>query len=190
MTDLEPALLELCSFLDEHRTPYMVVGGFANIHWGIERFTHDLDLAVEIEPGALDGWLESLALRFKLRRADAAAFAKRNHLIRLETNSNVPVDLMVAVLPYERAAIRRAVEIPLGGRVIRMCAPEDLIIYKLASERLQDAADVEGIIFRQAKRLDRAYLETRVRELAAGLERPEIVDFYTRTLTRADSVPE
>ena len=38
-------------------------------------------------------------------------------------------------------ALRRAVAVELGGRTIKLCTAEDLIIHKLSSERMQDAAE-------------------------------------------------
>ena len=188
MTKLEAALHDLSTFFDEERVPYMVIGGFANLHWGVERFTRDLDLTIEASDEALEGLIQRLASRFKMTVDDPLAFARLNHLIRLQTPTGVPVDLIIAALPYESAAIRRAVALDVAGRTIRLCSAEDLIIHKLASERSQDAVDVEGIVLRQSRNLDRRYLAARVTELAEGLERPEIRNFYDELLKKADSV--
>jgi predicted nucleotidyltransferase len=188
MTRLEAALVDLATFLDERMVPYMVIGGFANLYWGFERFTRDIDLAVELGSETLADFVARLQKRFALSGGpDPLEFARRNHLIRMATKTGVEADLMIAMLPYEQAAIRRAISVSVGGRAIRMCSAEDLIIYKLASERALDAVDVEGIVMRQAAKLDREYLRARVRELAAGLERPEIVDTLSNLLRQADA---
>lgn len=187
MTKLEAALLELVAFLDELRTPYIVIGGFANLYWGAERFTRDLDLTVEVADDALPEMLRRLEARAVLAVPEPLAFARRNHLVRARLKSGVDVDLILAALPYEFGAIRRAVVVEVAGGRVRLCSPEDLIVHKLASERPQDAVDVEGIVLRQAPRLDREYLWARARELAAGLERPEIVEFLARALAKADA---
>ena len=189
MTRLEAALLDVTSFLVENGIPYMIIGGFANLLWGVERFTKDLDVTIEMDDAGLEGLIQRLEGRFSPVRRDAVAFARRNHLIQIETRTGVPIDLMVAALPYQALAIRRAVSVALAGQTVMLCSPEDLIIHKLASDRSQDAVDVEGIVLRQQKRLDRSYLAARVRELATGLERPEIVDRYERLLKKADSLP-
>lgn len=186
MTKFEAALLDMASFLDEQQLPYMIIGGFANLHWGVERFTRDIDITAEVVDDALPGLIESLQQAFQITRGDLE-FAKRNRLVRLRTRTGVDVDLILAALPYESAAIRRAHAIPVGKRTVRICSPEDLIIHKLASERTQDLADVEGVVTRQAGRLDLDYLRPRVRELARGLERPEIEEFLERTLRRTES---
>ena len=185
MTRLEAALADISTFLDEHHLAYMVIGGFANLYWGVERFTRDLDLTVEIPEESLATTVGLLRERFTFTTPDPLEFARLNHLVRLRTSAGVDVDLILAALPYESRAIRRAVVAEMGGRKIRLCSPEDLVLHKLASERPQDAIDVEGIIVRQIVRLDRGYLDPLVKDLAAGLERPSIVEFYLSSLARA-----
>jgi hypothetical protein len=189
MNHLEAALLEVVGTLEASRVRYMVVGGFAALHWGRQRLTRDLDLTVDVPDASVASFVEQLGREFRLSDREPLEFARRNHLIRLMTHVSVPVDLMLAALPYQVAAIARAVEVPVGPRMVRFCTPEDLVIYKLASERPQDHIDVEGVVLRQADVLDRAYLEPHVRDLAAGLERPGILKIYSAALKRA-GLPE
>jgi len=186
MTKLEAAMLDMAAFLDERRLLYMTIGGFANLYWGVERFTRDVDITLEIDDSALPGLIADLAQSFRITVADPLEFAKRNRLVRVQTQTGVDVDLIFAALPYESAALRRAVPVELGGRSINLCSAEDLIIHKLSSERMQDAVDVEGIVMRQTGRLDLSYLEPLVRQLAAGLERPGIVEFFSKALAKAE----
>ncbi len=139
---------------------------------------------------ALEDLIRQLKESFDLGEPDPLGFARRNHLIRLQTRTGVPVYLILAALPYELGAIRRTVPVDVGGKSVHLCSPEDLIIHKLASERAQDAVDVEGVVLRQSPRLDRQYLEARVRALAEGLERPEVLDCYEECLRKADSLPD
>ncbi len=189
MNHLEAALLEVVGFLEARGTRYMVVGGFAALHWGRQRLTRDLDLTVEVPIPSLASFVEGLEREFRHCAREPLDFALRNHLIRLMTRVSVPVDLMLAALPYQVAAIGRAVDVPVGPRTVRFCTPEDLIIYKLASERAQDHVDVEGVVLRQADTLDREYLDRHIRDLAAGLERPDILRIYAAALKRA-GLPE
>ena len=186
MTKLEAALLDMAAFLDERRLSYMKVGGFANLYWGVERFTRDVDITLEIDDSALAGLIAELAQSFRITVANPLEFAKRNRLVRVQTHTGVDIDLILAALPYESAALRRAVAVELGGRIVKLCSAEDLLIHKLSSERTQDAVDVEGIMVRQSGRLDLSYLEPLVRQLAAGLERPEIVEFFSRALAKTE----
>lgn len=185
MTKLQAALLDVATFLDERRLRYMVIGGFANLHWGIERFTRDIDITVEVAEQSLPSLLEDLGRSFRFTAEAPLEFARRNRLVRIQTQTAVDADLILASIPYELAALRRAVAVAVGERTVMFCSAEDLIIHKLSSERLQDAADVEGVLIRQAGRLDLDYLRPKVEELALGLERPEIVKFFTRALDNA-----
>jgi len=185
MNHLEAALLEVVGFLEARGTRYMVVGGFASLHWGRQRLTRDLDLTVEVPIPSLASFVEGLGREFQLSSREPLEFALKNQIIRLTTHVSVPVDLMLAVLPYQVSAIDRAVEVPVGPRTVRFCTPEDLIIYKLASERAQDHIDVEGVVIRQADALDREYLDRQVHDLAAGLERPEVLAIYAACLKKA-----
>jgi len=186
MTKLEAALLDMAAFLDERRLSYMTIGGFANLYWGVERFTRDVDITLEIDDSALPSLIADLAQSFRITVANPLEFAKRNRVVRVQTHTGVDVDLILAALPYESAALRRAVAVELGGRTVKLCSAEDLLIHKLSSERMQDAVDVEGIMVRRAGRLDLSYLEPLVRQLAAGLERPEIVEFFSRALAKSE----
>jgi hypothetical protein len=182
---LEAALLEVVQFLEERNLEHMVVGGFATLHWGRPRLTRDLDLVVEVTDAALDSFLEEVTREFRLQPSMTPDFVRRNHLLRMQTRSEVPVDLMIAFLPWLRSAIRRGVPVSIGPRTVRLSSPEDLILMKLASERSLDHADVEGVILRQRDRLDRSYLERHLRDLAAGLERPEVLALYEGFLRKA-----
>ena len=92
--------------------------------------------------------------------------------------------LIHAGIPFEEQAIARGVTVPIGKSSVRLCAPEDLIVFKLVSERPRDREDVEGVIARQAAKLDLEYLGARAHELAADLGRPEILTFYSECLRK------
>jgi hypothetical protein len=65
----------------------------------------------------------------------------------------------VAATDYERLAIERArVEALAPGRVVRVVAPEDVIVLKLIAGRAQDLADIEAILAAKVA-LDEGYLE-------------------------------
>jgi hypothetical protein len=113
MTTLQAALLDLAAFLDERRLPYMTIGGFANLYWGVERFTRDLDITVEIADAALPDLVADLERSYRVTVASPLEFARLNHLIRIQTRTGVDADLILAALPYESAALRRAVPVDL-----------------------------------------------------------------------------
>lgn len=174
---LEDALFEVVDFLEERQVPYMVIGGFANLFWGRSRLTRDLDLTLSCPQDRLVSLVEDLRQRFRALPADPLEFARRNRVLPVRVGE-VRVDLVLAGLPYEEAAIRRARVVDVGGRPIRVCSPEDLIIHKIISDRPQDWEDVREIVRRQGKALDRRYMDPIVAEFSRVLERPDIILFY------------
>jgi len=185
MNLLEAALADLAGFLSEFRVPYMVIGGFANLRWGRPRLTQDLDLTVLVPEGELSQFLARLGKRYHLLAPDPLGLARETRVVPLATSAGVRADLILAGLDYEQAAVRRAVSVPVAGLTVCLCTAEDLIVHKLASQRLRDQEDAEGVIVRQGPALDRAYLEPLVQQVAAELDRPAIVEFYRACLGKA-----
>jgi len=69
------------------------------------------------------------------------------------------------------------------GLKLRLCTAEDLIIMKMVSTRPKDRGDVEGIVRRQASKLDGADIMTRLRLFEKALDRSDMVRDF-KSLTR------
>jgi hypothetical protein len=189
MTALEAALLEVVAALESAHVPYMVIGGLANLYWGRPRLTEDIDVTVWVHDEALADFVAALGKRLKLLAPAPLDFARATRVVPVATSAGPRADVVLGALPYERSAIGRAVEIAIGPRAVRFATAEDLILHKLASERARDREDVEGVVARQAERLDHGYLDPLVEQLAAGLEKPEIAQFYKACVRQARSRP-
>jgi hypothetical protein len=174
MTILEQVLVDVGRFLSENEIPYMIIGGMANAVWGQPRATLDIDATIWVEDKAIEGIVSRLSEEFRLLVPDPGGFIRETHVLPLEAREGVRVDLIFGTLPYEREAIDRARVLSVAGSPVHFCAPEDLILHKIISERDQDLADARGVARRQMRNLDVQYLEMRIRELAQVLERPEI----------------
>lgn len=177
MSGLEKALRELTAHLEKRKTPYMVIGGIANLAWGMPRSTFDIDVTVWAPAGTESALIKGLSAAFKALPDEPEKFALETRVLPLEVE-DFRVDLILGQLPYEEQAILRARVVDMEGVKVRMCAPEDLIVHKILSERPKDLEDARGIVRVQAKTLDRAYLDPIVRGLAADLARPAIWEFY------------
>lgn len=176
--DLERGLLEILLFLEKANVPYMVIGGFANLVWGVPRTTQDLDITISIAEEKLSEFLARVTQTFLVLPEDPQEFIRQTRVLPLETSNGLRIDLILAGLPYEEAAIRRARKVEIQGHSICVCSPEDLVIHKIVSERPRDREDVEGIFRQQGGNLDFGYLDPIIYELGKALEKPEIVEFY------------
>jgi len=176
--ELEKGLQEIVFFLEGAAITYMVIGGLANLAWGVARTTQDVDITVQVSDEDLPDFLREIGKAFSILPADPEDFVRDTRVLPVRTTNGVRVDLVFAGLPYEETALGRAREIAMQGFAVRICSPEDLIIHKIISERPRDREDVEGIFRQQGSNLDFVYLDPIVRQLGEALGRSDIVEFY------------
>lgn len=174
---LDAALAEAVRILEERGIPSMVIGGLAVLQWGEPRSTLDIDITAAAEDDALVDVAQEIGT---ILVDDPASFVARARVLPIRLGDGTRLDLIAATLPFEHEAITRARPIELGGRTVRVCAPEDLIIHKIVSDRERDVLDVSGIIRRQADALDLEGLRTTIRDLAEDLDAPEILERFQR----------
>jgi len=184
VTEQEGALVQLAGVLESGGIPYAVIGGMANAVWGVPRATLDVDATVWIGEEDPARYIGVLSAAFAVRPQDPVAFVRETRVLPLETRDGVRIDLVFGLIPFEEDAVRRAVPRAVAGATVRFCTAEDLILMKLVSERPKDLDDARGILAVQAGRIDRAYLDPRVDELADLLARPGIREAYVAALSR------
>lgn len=178
MSTLEKSLIYLAHYLDAKKIPYMIIGGVANLFWGIPRTTLDIDVTAQVAHDAVQNLIQAIGKQFRFRVKNPVAFAAKTNVLPLQDKTGIRIDLIFAKLPYELRAIRRAEVVSVRGKQIRICSPEDLIIHKIVSDRVKDQEDVRGIVQRFGKKLNRRYLDPIIRELSHSLSKPELLAFY------------
>jgi hypothetical protein len=186
MTSLDRAVVQIATALESMGIDYMIVGGIANAVWGEPRATIDVDVTVAVENPDMPAAIAGLGRSFSVAVPDPDAFVRRTRVLPLDTPDGIRIDVIFALLSFERDAVHRAATVALAERNVRVVTPEDLILMKIISERPRDQADAEALIRRRANILDRAYLEPRIKEFADSLERPQILAQWRRWLGRAE----
>ena len=101
MSDQESALLRVAAAFDRRHTPYMVIGGLANVVWGEPRATLDVDVTVWVDEPELAGVVADLCAAFRSMVED---------LILMKIISNREQDLADAA----GVAARRMAVLDLG----------------------------------------------------------------------------
>jgi hypothetical protein len=131
--------IEVVRTLDDIRAPYMIVGAFGAISYGLNRGTHDIDIIVDLHEAHFD----ALALRFPLPRYYADPDQMREgmqlgimfNLIDSEEGTKadlVPLSREPAYQEAFRRRIRRSFRDKHDEGFEAWCArPEDIIIGKL-----------------------------------------------------------
>lgn len=181
MIEVIRAAVELQSVCDAQGWRCCVIGGLALQRWGEPRETIDVDLTLLTGFGGEEHFVETLLRHFEPRIDSAAQFALTRRVLLLRAESGVGLDVALGGLPFEESVVARASTFAFpGDAMIRTCAAEDLIVMKAFAARAKDWLDIEGIIIRQAGKLDWDYIYGQLRPLAELKETPENVDELER----------
>lgn len=171
----------LHAFLSARGVPYAIIGGIAVQRWGQPRLTRDVDLTVLLPAGGEEAALREIVATFRPRIEGAVAFALKHRVLPLDVPGGSEADLSLGLPGYEEYVIARAVAYDLGGgREVRLCSAEDLIVHKALAGRPQDVLDIEGIVARQGAALDIGYVRQWLEELARVAEDPEVTARFDR----------
>lgn len=139
--------------------------------WGNPRLTQDIDFSLLTGFGEERAYVEKLFALLEPRIPNAMEFALISRVLLAKTKSGIPVYIGFAGLPYEEEFIERAETYNVGeGNFLRVVAPDDLVLLKAFANRLQDWADLDELITRQAKRLNWVKIRERLEMLCTAVE--------------------
>ncbi len=96
-----------------------------------------------------------------------------------------PMDPLRPTLAFERDALERRRSVTLHGVEVPVVSPEDLVVYKLTSERAKDEEDAGVVIRRQAGTLDVELVLAYLRAAERAQDRSDIVASFDRLLASA-----
>jgi hypothetical protein len=168
------AALQAVCVAEEWR--FCFIGGLAVQRWGEPRETVDVDLTLLTGFHDEARFVSTLIERFEPRIDQAAEFARVNRVLLLRAPSGVGLDIALGGLAFEEAAVARSSVFTFPPDVpLRTCSAEDLLVLKAFADRPKDWVDVEGIIIRQAGRLDWPYIRAQLAPLVELKEAPEIL---------------
>ena len=170
----ENALSDLSNVLKHQKVPYMIIGGLANAIWGHPRATLDIDVTIWVLDDQIQKLLSILEEKYVFMVEEPIEFISKTRVLPIKNNENLRIDIIFGALPFEKDALDRAVEVKIGNSFIKFCTAEDLILFKIISERSKDLEDVRNLLRYQRDNLDYSYLEPRIKELSDLLDRPGI----------------
>jgi hypothetical protein len=140
---------------------YLLYGGMAAALWGEPRYTQDVDLVLFVPERHAYKYLRVAAKHgFTVDEDLALQQMQVSGWARLPfggPKSPWHMDLTLGDSPFDKSALSRRKTVVLFEREVRVASPEDLLIYKLVSDREQDRVDVQAVVKRQ-RHLDLAYL--------------------------------
>lgn len=159
----------------------IVIGGIAVAAWGEPRTTRDVDLKVLLSREDSHVLLDLLISGYTSLVASPEQTLRKQGLIFIQDDLGTRLDLLLADTPYDQLAIKRGQNVEIQkGMTIRVCSPEDLIIYKLISTRLRDHEDAGSVIHRQDEKLDDGYVVDWLKQFEHALDDSTLVEEYKR----------
>jgi len=130
--------------LQNEGIPSVIIGGFAVAAWGEPRVTRAVDLKALLNRKDTDRLLEILSSGYVPLTTQPKEMLKSQGLIFVQDTAGTRLDIMLADTPYDIIAIERGRDIEMQpGITVRICSPEDLIIWL---QRFEGALDDSTLV--------------------------------------------
>ena len=174
----------MCTFLNEEKVVYVIVGGLAVLFYGIPRTTMDVDIIIKM--AELKRFVEFLNGNdfFADEEDIQMALKEKSHATIEDKTSMIRLDIKGIYSENDRLTLKRRRRVNLTNFWFYIASPEDTIANKLLFGSDQDIRDAEGIYVRQLDKLEMAYLEERCKKL-------EVYDDFLRMKERVErSMPK
>lgn len=167
--DLVTAVERLGEAFDARHVRYALLGGLATILRGRPRFTQDVDVLLDVPQLTLPGLLDDLVTRgFSLDPPTVIREFVQEHMTAFRFGV-VRIDWLKPVLPLYAHALAAATSLPwTEGRVLRVLAPEGLIVTKMVAFRPQDQEDIRTILAANRQDIDLDLIRREWSAVAAG----------------------
>jgi hypothetical protein len=173
-------LAALANAFSELRAQWYLFGAQAAMVWGRPRLTADIDVTVRLEPEDPERLVRTLQARgFSLRVGDADDFIRRTRVFPfLHVASGLPLDIVLAGPGLEDLFLSRARPVTMGGIVVPVISPEDLIATKILAGRPKDIEDVRGILRERLPDLDLALIRSTLAALEDALSQSDLLPAF------------
>lgn len=167
-------LINISSFLDNHKVPYMLTGALSVVYYGRPRASHDIDFVVEIERSEIKRVLkvlQELPIEFSVNPDSVEeAIEKKGIFNIIYRPTFLKLDFwLLTDAAFDKERFKRKCRVKLLDHFMTISTPEDTIIQKLRwykeaqiEKHIVDAAFVYQI---QKKELDLKYLNNWINKL-------------------------
>lgn len=154
--------------LERLAIPYMVVGGFAAITYGVPRLTLDVDIIVDMRWEHVGPFVQAFSSLdyYVSEEAIRESLVRRSPFNVIESNTAAKVDLVpMPSDPFTRAAFlrRQRLEYDSEGHTATFISPEDIVVAKLiahlATGSDKHLRDARGVLMMQGGDLNLEALE-------------------------------
>ncbi len=166
-----PEILQLvCTYLNDNRIDYVIVGGVAVMYHGVPRTTVDIDFILQMDDEQISLFTDFLNSKgFVASATDIrTAFQEKSHSTAFFKDTLLRLDIQGINSDFDTMTLDRAISVDLFGTSIRIGSAEDTLVNKILFQGEQDLRDVLGILKRNPERLDFDYIRSTCEMLGIG----------------------
>jgi hypothetical protein len=135
---------DLLKIFNDNRVKYLVIGGYAFIHYAEPRYTKDLDLWIQVDPKNATAVFQSLkAFGAPLENLAVNDFSEEGYFYQMGVPP-IRLDIMMGIpgIKFDEAWQNRN-EVDFDGLIVPFISKTDLITAKKATGRSEDMRDAE-----------------------------------------------
>lgn len=188
---VQPAALELLAAAASVLTRWgrwYVFGAQAVIAYGVPRLSADVDVTVQLMPDEPERFARDMdAAGFSLRVTDPDFVRRTRVMPFVHRATAMPLDVVLAGSGLEDEFLDRARNIDIGGTVVPLIDPEDLIIAKVLAARPKDLDDASSLWRLRGHELDAARIRRTLLLLEEALSQSDLVTAFESVVQRRSS---
>jgi hypothetical protein len=153
------ALKLICTYLNDKKIPYVIVGGISVIAWGRSRTTDDIDIILDHRLLNIEDFVTYLTLNnFFADLDDFQGFESKDHCTIFFKDGLFRIDIIGIYNQDNQTSVDNAVLIEFYNIKIKIDNPESLIAHKLVFNSDQDIEDAYAILIRLDNKIDKKLL--------------------------------
>lgn len=167
---VEPAAVELLRALVTvlpRWGRWYVFGAQAVVAYGVPRMSADIDVTIQLAPEEPERFATEMAAAGFSLRVDDPDFIRRTRVMPfVHAATAMPVDIVLAGSGLEEEFLERARSVDVGGMMVPLIDPSDLIVAKILAGRPKDIDDASTLWRLRKSQLD----DRRILHLLQSLE--------------------
>jgi hypothetical protein len=123
---------------------------------------------------------------FVLRVPNAGDFVARTRVLPFaHAASGLALDVVLGGPGLEEEFLRTARQVDVGGVLVPVIGPEELIVTKILAGRPKDLEDVQGILRAQQQTLDLDRVRTLIEALERAIDQADLLPTFEQQVRRA-----
>jgi hypothetical protein len=173
-------LLDVAQRLERLNLAYMLTGSLASMYYGVPRFTHDIDLVIQIPPSAAERMAQAFRPDYFVdEQMIRAAFGGTMQFNLLHNETGIKVDFwLTRADAFHQAMFNRRKREQFEGQSLSICTAEDVVLHKLYWNKINPSErqlfDVRGVLRVRGDRLDWDYINSWARQLSVAVTLEEL----------------